>query len=204
MFRNKWVHLLSHTSATPIPPSAYFRMLPVLETNSLLLRPLQRNDIHDVFSFASDPEVARFVLWEPHRSISDSREYIRYIRSLYRRGLPGSWGITLKNSGRLIGTIGFMWYSETNSSAEIGYSISRSEWNKGFATEALRSVICSAFASLPLNRIEAQHDIRNPASGRVMEKCIMKKEGILRQRIRNKGELIDVALYAILRTDLDP
>jgi ribosomal-protein-alanine N-acetyltransferase len=96
-----------------------------------------------------------------------------------------------------------MWYSESNSSAEIGYSFSRSEWNRGFATEALHAVIDSAFSVLPLNRIEAQHDIRNPASGRVMEKCGMKKEGLLRQRIRNKGELVDVVLYAVLRSDLE-
>ncbi|MER2055635.1 MAG: GNAT family protein, partial [Clostridia bacterium] len=55
----------------------------------------------------------------------------------------------------------------------------------------------------PVNRLEAQHDLRNPASGRVMEKSGMKKEGILRQRIRNKGEYVDVALFAILRSDLE-
>ena len=69
--------------------------------------------------------------------------------------------------------------------------------------EALRAVIRSVFAELPVNRLEAQHDLRNPASGRVMEKSGMKKEGILRQRIRNKGEYVDVALFAILRSDLE-
>ena len=55
--------------------------------------------------------------------------------------------------------------------------------------------------SLPLNRLEAQHDVRNPASGRVMEKCGLRQEGILRDRIVNKGEYVDAALYAILRAD---
>ena len=64
-------------------------------------------------------------------------------------------------------------------------------------------MIRSVFAALPVNRLEAQHDLRNPASGRVMEKSGMKKEGILRQRIRNKGEYVDVALFAILRSDLE-
>ena len=125
------------------------------------------------------------------------------MRNLYRRGLPSSWGVILKKTGRIIGTIGFMWFSEANHSGEIGYSFARPEWNKGYATEALGAVIRSAFASLPLNRLEAQHDIRNPASGRVMEKCGMNSEGILRQRVQNKGEFIDVALYAILRSDLE-
>lgn len=64
-----------------------------------------------------------------------------------------------------------MWYSEANSAAELGYSLSKSFWNLGYATEALRAVIRSVFAALPVNRLEAQHDLRNPASGRVMEKA---------------------------------
>ena len=88
-----------------------------------------------------------------------------------------------------------------NRSAELGYSFSREYWNHGYATQSLQAVIDAAFTSLPLNRLEAQHDIRNPASGRVMEKCGLRQEGILRNRIVNKGEYVDVALYAILRSD---
>ena len=94
-----------------------------------------------------------------------------------------------------------MWYSAENNSAELGYSLSREYWNRGYATQALRTVVDAAFRSLPVNRLEAQHDMRNPASGRVMEKCGLRQEGILRSRIRNKGEYVDVALWAILRSD---
>ena len=203
MFRNKWTRFFFGENENPVSPSDYFSALPVLETDRLVLRRLSRKDASDIFSFASDPEVSRYVLWEAHRSVSESRYYIQYMKSLYRRGLPSSWGVVLKKTGRIIGTIGFMWFSEANRSAEIGYSFARPEWNKGYATEALGTVIRSAFASLTLNRLEAQHDIRNPASGRVMEKCGMNREGILRQRVQNKGEFIDVALYAILRSDLE-
>lgn len=203
MFSFKWTRFLAGGSKDVLSPAAYFFSLPVLETERLLLRPVRRKDAEDIYSYASDPEVARYVLWEPHRSLSETRAYIRCIRSLYHRGLPSSWAVVRQDSGHVIGTIGFMWYSDTNSAAEIGYSFSRAEWNRGYATEALNAVIRSAFSSLPLNRLEAQHDLRNPASGRVMEKCGMVREGILRQRIRNKGEWIDVVLYAILRSDLE-
>ena len=66
-------------------------------------------------------------------------------------------------------------------------------------TEALRAVIKFGFEEMNLNRIEAQHETTNPASGRVMEKVGMKKEGVLRQRLRNKGKFVDVALYSVLR-----
>ena len=66
-------------------------------------------------------------------------------------------------------------------------------------TEALRAVIKFGFEEMNLNRIEAQHETTNPASGRVMEKVGMKKEGVLRQRLLNKGKFVDVALYSVLR-----
>ena len=198
-----WRRLL----ALPGRPSAsrtaemYFSCIPVLETDDLILRKARRDDRNDIFTYASDPEVSRFVLWEPHRTPAETARFIRTLRFLYREALPSSWAVTLRETGKVIGTIGFVWYSAENRSAELGYSFSRKYWNHGYATQALRAVIASAFSSLNLDRIEAQHDIRNPASGRVMQKCGLRQEGILRDRIRNKGEAVSVALYAILHTD---
>lgn len=203
MFSLGWTRFFSAGRGEKISPTVYFSSLPVLQTDRLILRPLRRKDAADIFSYASDPEVSRYVLWDPHRSVSETRSYIRYILALYRRGLPSSWAVVHRETGRVIGTIGFMWYSEANSSAEVGYSFSREFWNMGIATEALREVISSAFGSLPLNRLEAQHDIRNTASGRVMEKCGMRREGILRQRVKNKNEYIDTVLWSVLRSDLE-
>ena len=204
MFFSGLTRFLSTGRGGPMAPAAYFASLPELETSRLVLRPLKMRDAGDIFAYASDPDVARYVLWEPHKTVADTRNYIRYIRALYHRGLPASWAVTLRESGQVIGTIGFMWYSDANSAAEIGYSFSKAHWNMGYATEALRAVIDSVFRTLPVNRLEAQHDVRNPASGRVMEKCGMRKEGVLRQRIKNKGEFVDVALWSFLRTDLEP
>ncbi len=200
---DKFLHLLSFPGSIPASSDygAYFSHLPVLETPSLILRPLRRSDAPDIFAYATDPEVARYVLWDPHTSLRDTRSYIRYIRSLYHSGSPSSWGIELRETGRVIGTIGFMWASGENRSAEVGYSLSRKYWNHGYATEALSAVLDSAFRTLNFHRIEAQRDVRNPASGRVMEKCGLRREGLLRSRLKNKGEFIDVVIYAILRQD---
>ena len=192
---------VSDGSSAVLPPSVFFYRLPALETADLILRKPAAKDAKDIFRYASDPEVARYVLWEPHRSLSETRSFVRFLRSRIRSGYPSSWVVVLKETGSVIGTIGFIWYSEENRSAELGYSFSREHWNHGYATQALKAVIEASFSSLPLNRLEAQHDIRNPASGRVMKKCGLRQEGILRNRIVNKGEYIDVALYAILRSD---
>ena len=185
---------------TMSPPSFFFR-LPSLETQDLCLRKPRMKDAKDIFRYASDPEVARYVLWEPHRSVSETVSFVRDLRARLRAGCPSSWVVVLRETDTVIGTIGFVWYSTDNNAAELGYSFSREYWNQGYATQALRAVIDSVFSSLPLNRLEAQHDVRNPASGRVMQKCGLTQEGILRGRIMNKGEYIDTALYSILRSD---
>ena len=182
-------------------PPAFFYRLPSLETEDLVLRKPAMRDAKDIFRYASDPEVARYVLWEPHRSPAETRAFVRFLRGRIRAGYPSSWVVVLRETNTVIGTIGFIWYSEENRSAELGYSFSRKYWNRGYATQALNVVIDAAFRSLPVNRLEAQHDVRNPASGRVMEKCGLRQEGILRDRVMNKGEYVNVALYAILRSD---
>ena len=181
--------------------ASYFGSPPVLDAGEVFLRPLMRTDADDLYAWCSDPEVARYVLWSPHRSLSDTRRYLRYIRALYREGLPASWGIVLRQTGRVVGTIGWMAWSPENRAAEVGYSLARFCWNRGYMTAALSAVLRSGFESLPVDRIEGRFDLRNPASGRVMEKCGMRREGVLRSAMVNKGEQIDMGVCAILRSD---
>ena len=178
-----------------------FSQLPVLLTPRLKLRPLTMRDEKDMYRYASDPAVSRYVLWDTHESPRQTRAHLRAAIRQYRAGDPASFAIERRSDGRLIGTIGFMWINCDHRSTEVGYSLARDCWNQGYATEALTAVLHFGFAKLRLNRIEAQHDVDNVASGRVMEKCGMQREGILRNRVYNKGRFCDVALYAILRTD---
>ena len=154
-----------------------------------------------MYEYSRDPEVARHVLWDAHTSIGESRGYLRYAVRQYRQDMPASWGIEFKENHRLIGTIGFMWINRDHHSAEVGYSLARDYWNRGIMSEALEAVLDEGFLNLGLHRIEAQHEVDNPASGRVMAKCGMLYEGCVRGRLYNKGRYVDVALYAILRED---
>jgi len=178
-----------------------FGHLPTLLTPRLVLRPVRMSDAEDMYEYSRDPEVARHVLWDAHRSIHQTREYIRYLLRQYRNAAPSTFAIALRDSGKVVGTIGFMWVQTDNRSAEVGYSLSRAYWNQGLMSEALRAVVEFGFEKLGLNRIEAQHECDNPASGRVMQHAGMCHEGTLRQRIYNKGRYVDVDLYAILRSD---
>lgn len=181
--------------------NGYLFALPPIETRRLLLRKITMADAKDIFAYSRDEEVARHVLWEAQRSLREAREYVRYLQRLYRSDQPASWGIVDKASGRLIGTVGFMNYNADHNSAEIGYSLARDYWNRGLMTEAVRAVLRHAFEEMHLHRVEAQFELDNPASGRVMEKAGMMREGVLRGRLYNKGRYVDVVLYAVLRED---
>lgn len=172
-----------------------------LSTPRLTIRRMTMKDAADIFAYSRDPRVARHVLWDAHRNIGETRAYIRYMLRKYRMGEPASWAIEYNETGRVIGTIGFMWYQRENSAAEVGYSLSRAYWNQGLMTEALKAVLDFAFSVMHFNRVEAQHESDNPASGKVMQKAGMKCEGTLRQRLFNKGRYVDVVLYSMIRDD---
>jgi len=172
-----------------------------IETERLIIRRMTMHDAQDMYEYSCDPRVARHVLWDAYRSVGEMRGYIRSTLRRYRMGESASLAIQLKDTGKVVGTIGFMWYQRENNAAEVGYSLAYNQWNKGIMTEALWAVVDFGFRELHLNRIEAQHEVENAASGRVMEKVGMVKEGTLRQRLFNKGKYVDVNLYAILRED---
>ena len=87
--------------------------------------------------------------------------------------------------------------------AEVAYCLSRAFWGRGIMTEALMAVIDFLIGKVGFLRIEAKHATENIASGRVMEKCGMQLEGVLRKghRLLSTGELVDIAIRAILREE---
>ena len=83
----------------------------------------------------------------------------------------------------------------------VAYYLAECAWGKGYMTEILRRVIDFCFDELELNRVEADHFARNPASGKVMEKAGMTKEGVAREKYWKDGEPLDAVLYAVVKSD---
>jgi len=172
-----------------------------IQTARLILRAPRRRDARQLFAYASDEAVSRYVLWETHQSLSDSRAALSGLLSGNRREGLCALAVIRKADERMVGTIGLVWRDPVNQSAEVGFSLARDCWGQGLMTEALTAYLRYAFTCLGVNRMEAQHDRRNPASGRVMEKAGMKSEGLLRGRMYYKGSYADLALYAALRDE---
>ena len=176
--------------------------MPDLRTPRLRLRKLTMRDAADIYRYSRDPEVARHVLWDAHRSIGDSRAYLRYMLRRYRSHEPASWGIELMETGQIIGTIGFMWVQEDNAAAEVGYSLSRDHWGKGYMTEALRAVIQYGFDVIGLHKVQICVRPSNTPSRKVIEKCGFVYEGNLRDYfLMPDGTFEDRMYFSILKSE---
>ncbi|MFR2150838.1 MAG: GNAT family N-acetyltransferase, partial [Christensenellales bacterium] len=153
--------------------------------------------------YSRDEEVACHVLWSAQRDIGEAKDYCRYMLRRYRADEPSSWGIIDRQTRHLVGTIGYMDYSMDNASVEIGYSLARWLWNGGYMTEALRRVIDYTFDAMDINRIEAQHELDNPASAASWKNAACAKRAFCASGSTTR-KFVDVALYAILSDDARP
>jgi ribosomal-protein-alanine N-acetyltransferase len=178
-----------------------FRHLPVLITERLKLRPLTVDDVDDVFTYTSDPEVAKFIRRPLHVTRADAEAYVRAFVEAPVRGGASPWGIEHCHDGKLIGTCGFYYLNGEDARAEIYYALSRAYWGRGYMTEAVRAVLDFGFNKLMLNRIDGACWAGNIASARVLEKVGMQFEGVWRQFIFVKGAFRDIRWYSILREE---
>lgn len=173
-----------------------------LETERLILRRYRIEDVEEAYrNWMSSKVVTRFLTWTPHASVEESREYIQSVLDSYANDNIYNWVMELKETGEVIGSIGVNRLKEDIASCEIGYCMSESCWGKGIMAEAFREVIRFLFTEVGVNRIESNHDVNNPASGRVMEKCGLRYEGTLRQADRNNQGVCDSIYRAILREE---
>ena len=175
----------------------------IIETPRLILRPCTMDDAPAMYrNWAGDDEVTKHLTWPTHTSAEVSRRVLSDWTSHYPEPDFYNWAIVLKENGpEPIGSIAVVGIDQKVDSAHIGYCMSRSHWRRGIMPEALTAVIAFLFDQVGFNRIEADHDPNNPASGRVMEKSGMRHEGILRQAGRSNQGIIDVSRWAILRSD---
>ena len=174
-----------------------------LETERLILRKFKEEDAVDMFNnWASDSEVTKYLTWPAHSSIEVSKQITKLWIADYSNIECYQWAIELKDIGEVIGRIGLVDIDNNNENCEIGYCMGKAFWGKGIMTEAFSELINFLFKEIGFQRITARHDVDNPASGQVMEKCGLKYEGTLRKILKNnKGILVNCKYYSILREE---
>lgn len=145
--------------------------VPIIETERLILRPLTLDDAEDVFKWAGDERVAKYMIYPCHKNIEVTKDWLKSLQEFKEGNFD--WGFVLKESGQLVGS-GGVYYKEDEKAWNFGYNIAFDYWNKGYTTEAAKAMIKYAYENFGARDFISVHAVDNPASGRVMEKCGLK------------------------------
>lgn len=170
-----------------------------LRGERIQLRDFRSEDTNDVFLYASDPMVTRFAGWVPHRTPYDSMAYIQ--RCLDRSWGPITFAVESLAENRVIGVVDIRVVSRFWGVGEIGYTLGRSYWGRGFNVEAGSLLLAFGFEHLGMRRIQATCDVFNRRSYRTMEKLGMVRERLLTNVQNPRGERVDRVVYSIQRRD---
>jgi len=173
--------------------------IPTIETERLVLRPFTLNDAAEVQRLAGDRAITDTTMNIPHPYHDGiAEQWISGHAASFDTGSGLTLAVTVRRDDSLAGAVSLMGISQGHQ-AELGYWIAKQYWNHGYCTEAGHALLRFAFTDLGLERVHACHFARNPASGRVMQKLGMSREGQRRQHVRKWDTLEDLALYGILR-----
>ncbi len=178
-----------------------FMEFPVLVTDRLVLREINRSDVDEVYEIFSSIEVAEFSSHYPVKSKEQVLRGIDRWKAEYVNKEQIRWGIALKDSDILIGTCCLGDFDEDARRCEIGYHLSYNYWSKGYMTEALKAMVTYGFEKGDINRVEAFVTPGNFASVLVLKKLGFVEEGLLRQRDFFKGQFQDGIVLGMLKSD---
>lgn len=174
---------------TEVPSST----APPIRTKRLWLTSFTMEDASDVYTYASIPEVSRYTTWEPHTSLEDAEDFLRYAL-----GERYCWAIRLYADGPVIGAVECT--EEGPGEASIHYVLSPEFWGQGIMTEAARAVIRWAFAEYPeLQHIRTTVVREHGASRRVLEKCGMRHVDDITEKWDKFPTPVELAVFGLTR-----
>ncbi len=172
-----------------------------LETENLILRPIEISDGKFIFQQFSDADVCQYLVdEEPFTRIEEANKLIEFYTLPEPRG-QYRWIITRKSDGDSIGTCGYHQWIVQHHSCEIGYDLCPPCWGKGYMTEALTSLISWGFNDMNLNRIQAFIDVRNTRSVNLASRLGFKNEGIVRDKHLFRGKYYDHYCFSLLKRE---
>lgn len=178
-----------------------FSTFPVLTTERLYLRQLTVDDAPAMQAIFSDAEVLRFLNNTPTETLDQAIGMIEWLNGVFATDDAVNWAITDKESGRFIGICGTHNWHKTDRRVDVGYTLARDEWGKGYATEVTRAMLAWCFENLDVHRVQADITDGNIGSERVLLKCGFKVEGIWRESCWEHERFVDIKQFGILRRE---
>ncbi len=177
-------------------PSAF----PILTTERLVLREITADDAEFWLRNFSDATVVEFTAFEPPQDLEAAKAEIEaYCTRPFREETGFRWGMALKASDVLVGTLGYHnWEHEPDRRARMGYDLLPEHRGRGLMTEAMETVLAYGFKTMNLNRAEALVDPRNAQSIRLVERLGFHRDAYYRQSTRFRDRFYDDVVFSLL------
>ena len=174
---------------------------PTLQSERLRLRPFAFDDLDNIYAVLSNPIVVRYWDSPPWNDRKQAEQYIAKSQQVQIDQSGFKLAIERLDNNDLIGQCALFNWNKSFRSIGIGYCLTDTAWGKGYATEAVGTIITWAFQTLNVNRIQAETDTRNTESGRVLLKNRFVHEGTLRQDCIVGDEISDSHVYGLISAD---
>ncbi|OGU71081.1 MAG: hypothetical protein A2V93_03735 [Ignavibacteria bacterium RBG_16_34_14] len=175
-----------------------FDPFPLLTTNKLLLRQVEKSDVNEIFFLRSDERVMKYIDRPLAKTTDDAYKFIQNINDLEKNNEAVTWAITMKGNLKLIGTICYWNIKKEHFRAEVGYILHPDYWGKGIIQAALSEVLNYGFIVMNLHSIEANVNPDNKASIKLLERNNFTREAYFKENYFYDGKFLDTAIYSLL------
>ena len=173
-----------------------FTIFPKLETERIILREVNEEDLDLVFSFNADPDALRYVAREYYTHKNEAVDKLKSLQAGYHEKTGIIWTFVLKRSGESLGYGGFFEISENRDNTEVGYGILKKYWGNGYVSEVVKELTRFGFDDMDIQRIFGRVDPENIPSARILEKLGYRNEGIIHADGFARGRHFDMTTWA--------
>lgn len=177
-----------------------FIPFPNLESKRLILREMNVNDAQSYFDLRTNDVVMKYLDRDKCPSLEAAEEFIRQLSADIKENKCINWGITLKPSHEVIGTICYWRMDKAHHRAEIGYNLIPEYHRKGIVHEAMQLVLDYGFEKMQLHSVEAHVNPFNEPSIGLLIKNQFVKEGHFKENYYWKGKFTDTGVYSLLKS----
>ncbi|MFU0791195.1 MAG: GNAT family N-acetyltransferase [Virgibacillus proomii] len=176
----------------------YDRENKTITTKRLLLRLFQKTDAATVTKLCNSYNMYKNTLYLPYPySIDDALSWMEQHLDNFNANKIYEFAITDKETRKLYGAIALS-NNQTFNNGEIAYWIGEDFWGNGYATEAAQAIIQFAFDENQYHKVFARYFHSNLASGRVLQKLGMRKEGVLIDHVKKENQYKNLVYYGII------
>lgn len=172
------------------------------EDDSIVMRELKETDTPDIFEFASNPNVKRYIGWPLMNSLEETETFVNTLIKRHEDKTHVYGAVVEKASGKVIGTGMLFGFDDDAKHAEVGYVFSEVVWGKGYGSKVTSWLISYGFETLKRRKLFARVVSGNEGSMRVLEKNGFTMEGTIKEMYCIEGELRDCIYFGLLANPL--